>query len=604
MDFLFDESLLFGLALGLFIVLGFVICLYFQIPSLVSKPSSEYIPDPKSNQEIRRHRSDSDVFIRYDHSSIEDWAKWILTQDSLMQELARDKLAEYLQKPIKELGVISTEVIKALALIKHPNHFQILSDFITQLRPNWKLNASSETFYEAAILAIAKHKSEQAFSLIRSELQELSHCAELEHYKIALFKATAELDLTKELIELSSKALFDHRHSLETRKNILAQLDPREPTEQKIFLLGIFAELVQEFTNKQLGFEDVQILRLVLDKTFVYIKAQDSAIWDCLLQSLKLRYLQEELTILLVEALDECTLDLDAHQYFSLINLPGEIGKSFYDAAFKKFQLSDFEKLLMQEPVLLDSYPFETDIIRIEKLKKIFVPEFMDPWVRDFEIILNRKRNPNSRNDSPILGAATVSGDAEDLKLYVARACAVNSNKAFIYIDAAGILDIPDKLFELQKNIQRMRPCVVFVSNLEVAFKNKGLDNTRIHDLLKVFKELSSNPNISVMISIKDDEVVAKKQYGIILNIVYNLKEIDSVIRRNLIQNYELRLLERREAKEMDVEGLMSTLSSRSLLEFASDLHRYVRTSMLCFGKIVSFNEYLELDKSKDPAIP
>ncbi len=596
------EPSLLNLAVGIFILAGLLAYVYFQAPGIldffVEKPQSEYISEEDIEEVQQKRRPNYEVFLSYDHSDVDEWAQWMSNQDQHTQELAFNKLAEYLQKPIRELGVIVTEVMRALVLLRHPFAFNLLVDFVNLLRPSWTTNSSSEFFYDSALRALVAISPEQAQPVLLRELQELSAMEAVENQKEIVIRAATGLVMNDELADILGTMLLEQTHKLETRKVIVAQLDLRTPAERKLFLVKSFSKYVTEFSINQISFEQSQIFRSLFDRVRPFIAAGDKELWLSLIQLMRVRHLQMDMIDLMSNLISDSSVGLKPWQLLGLVRLPGEIRKRFSEAICKRFYMSDFEKVVIEEPILSDEYPFDTNVTVVEKMKRhMFVPEFMDYWAAAFSTILIRKRNPKSENGAPIVSMAIIAGNGESEKLYLARATAANTNRSFVYIDAQRILAFPEKLSELQKVILNARPCIVYVGQVEETLQalTSARDNTKVKDFIYTLKKLSANPNVSIIASVSYNEIEAKRRHGTMFSIAYELNEADKLIREDVFRNYQMRLLERRAAKSIDVPKLLEVFSKYNTIQFASALHRYIKVSLLSFGQIVPFGDYEKL---------
>jgi hypothetical protein len=227
----------------------------------------------------------------------------------------------------------------------------------------------------------------------------------------------------------------------------------------------------------------------------------------------------------------------------------------------------------------------------------MFIPDFMELWASAFSTILIRKRNPRSAGGNPVTGMALIAGDGEPEKLYVARAVAANTNRSFIYVDAHRIAAFPEKVSELQKIILNARPCVIYVAQGEEILTSlaQGKENQRYKDFIYTLKKLSTNPNISVIASVAQGEHEAKRKYGTMFCLAYELMQTGSDLRESMFRSYQQRLLERRSAKMINPHELLESFAKQTTIQFASALHRYIKTSLMCFGQMVPFSDYERL---------
>ncbi len=603
MELIFSaEPSLLNLAIGVFILVGLIAYVYFFAPGILGvwqeKPISEYISEEDLEVVASPRTQSHEVFLDYDHSDVEAWATWVRLQDQRKQEQAFNRLAEYLQKPIKELGVITSEVVRGLELLKHPFAYSLLVDFVHLVRSTWGSNNSAELFYDAALRALVTLNPAQAQTVLSRELQELTMLEESEPLKEIVIRAATGLAMNDDLVETLGIFLLQSEHKLETRKVIVSQLDLRSSPDRKIFLLKSLERYVSEFGIHQISFDNSQILRSLFERTRKFVAAGDRELWTVILQALRVRHLQMDMVDLMSNLISDPEMNFKPWQILGLIRLPGELRKRFGEAICKRFYMTELEKSVILEPVLADEYPFEPNIIVVEKMKReMFIPDFMEQWASAFSTILIRKRNPRSAGGNPVTGMAIIAGDGEPEKLYVARAVAANTNRSFIYVDAQRIVAFPEKVAELQKIILNARPCVVYIAEGEeiLASLSQGKENQRFKDFIYTLKKLSTNPNISVIAAVSQGEHEAKRKYGAMFCLAYDLPQADILLREDMFRSYQLRLLERRAAKVINPQDLLESFAKQTTIQFASALHRYIRTSLMCFGQMVPFQDYERL---------
>jgi|GEM_PF-4166822 len=605
MELIFSaEPSMLNLAGGVLILVGLLAYVYFFAPNIFNfmqvKPLGEYIPEEDLEEEtlVREKTQSHEVFLHYDHSDVNSWATWMRNQDQNSQEQSFNRLAEYLQKPIKDLGVITTEVIKGLELLKHPFAYSLLVDFVHLVRSTWGTNNSAELFYDAALRSLVNLNPSQAQTIIIRELQEVSLLEGTEQLKEIIIRAATALPMNDDLAEVFGTFLLEAEHKLETRKVIVAQLDTRNSQDKKFFLVKTLERYVSEFGIKQISFDNSQILRSLFERSRKYIAAGDKEIWSAILQALRIRHLQMDMVELVCTLISDPEIQLKPWQIFGLIRLPGELRKRFGEAICRRFYMTELEKSVIMEPVLSDEYPFEPNIVVVEKMKReMFVPDFMEIAAAAFSTILIRKRNPRSPGGNPVTGMALIAGNGESEKLYLARTIAANTNRSFVYVDAAKIIDYPEKISELQKIILNARPCIVYIDKAEeiLALVASGKENQKHKDFIYGLKKLSTNPNISVIASVTQGEHEAKRKYGSSFCLAYELHDANNQLREDMFRSYQLKLLERRANKVINPQDLITSFSKQNTVQFASGLHRYIRTSLMCFGQIVPFPDYEKL---------
>ncbi len=595
-----DESTFLYFVLAVALIGVVLLLLYFNFSSLFFNDDelidSHKIAFPLSSYETKR--SGSEVFFEYKHANINEWIDWIHCQDNQIQEIAFARLTEYLQKPVNELGVITTEVIRAVACFDHPNSFSLLIAFINQIRNATATMGSALLFYDAAFRAFIELEQERAQVVIVQELENLKIASNSDALKDILVRCATQLRMNDELAELFASMLLVRNREMDIHQIIIEQLDLRSVAERKHFLLTALRTFAKEFQTNQIGIEQSRSLRSMFERLYSFVLEGDHDVWNALLETLSVRHLQADVAQLMVNLVADISINLEPWQLYGLLNLPQELRRRFVEAIGSRFLLSDFEKVLVYEPVLADDYAFNPQSIVVEKMKMpMLTPDFLSRYVPAFETILLRKRNPRTNNDSPINGVSIISGAGQVEKLYLTRATAAAAAKAFVYIDAHEIIVNSEKLFDLQTNILKARPCLVYIDNIDEALKGypQIKENQVAKDLLDIFKKLCLNPNISIIIALRETELEARRKYGSKFSIVYDVPETETALREAVVNAYFSRLLERRIPADIDVAALIAAFSELNVIDFCSKIHKYIKVSLLCFGKIIPHEEYLKL---------
>lgn len=130
-----DSNINLFFALGGVILLGSIIFVASKVFGNVMKGGGEtdYAAKNTKGKDVPL----SQVFYEYQHKSVDDWCRWIATQDEEIKDAAFKKLNIYINRNAESLGLIASDAIKAMGSLDHPEAFNSVNDFMVKMRNSW-----------------------------------------------------------------------------------------------------------------------------------------------------------------------------------------------------------------------------------------------------------------------------------------------------------------------------------------------------------------------------------------------------------------------------------------------------------------------------------
>lgn len=547
------------------------------------------------------------IFYEYNHRSAELWYEWIRGQDKAIQDMAFDKLLEYLNSPLEELGSVTTDVINTVLSFKREKSFSAITDLLKKSRKAWGQYKTIEVFYEKAIIGLTTMDQDDAEKFILAEYEIAKHKNDMNSLVVSLMKALGELKASEKIEETLVELLTENLIKFDIKKYALSMIEKYELETQKRINFRVFKKYVTS-SAKTLEENDDKVLEAILTKLKKYISVDfDEEVWVCIINASQVERLKSIIYKFLSDFI-QFEDQIDPMQFSELLKQEDPGLTKYIEAMSKRNKLNDKEQDLLKSNLKKEYLEFETKTLNIEKSKKTMsIPAELNGEYHALEqIFFNGSEIKNDKNTGTI---HVISGNAEEEKLFLLRALAANNNIAFAYIDSHQVLSSSDVMMTLGNTLNNSKPCIVYFDNLDTTLSKplNKIQASNQKEINNIVKELGIIPNMFFIGNISyNKENIKTTNPNLHKNIngsshgdfkiFHEIRKPDMKDRRRVFQNYQQKLQDKRilDSEGFSVDALLGATEGFSYIDFQIFLDEYMQISLLMHGCLVSMPEFLK----------
>ncbi len=564
----------------------------------------EYIAPSKNYQPLAQ------VFYKFDHASSEQWLNWVFCQEKAVQDLAFNKLADYLKEPLGELGSITEEVVKVVIQFKRTESYYILLELVRSSIRSWGQFKSINLFFEIAAKGMIKLNEENGFTNLKEHIDLIIE-RDSKSSDVLLISMIRAIGMIKnpraEVVDYFSKLALNRNCSFNFKKEVLEEIRKLENDLDKYH---VYLDILTGFLNATvLKFSDSD--QKVLEELFThiqkYIEENKPEIWELLVQCCQKDSTAEVFIEPLTEYLKYPKNLISSEQIASLFLIQeAAILDRIKEALALRFAFSEQDYKLINKSFKED-LEFDIKAVSLEKSKKTknVINDLLDEY-RQLEAVITANLIQLTKSEKRgINSITTILGEAEAEKLYLMRILAANLNHSFLYIDLDLILSSNYDLTELKTKINNSKPCILYLASLK-DFLLKDFDNDQkiyAKKLINLATEMSKSPTVKVIASLIDNQdsinsnvdlkkILEKGSKGR-FDLSISMNQPDSAIRRDLINNQIKEINASRINEKFNIEELVSILDNSSKIEILKFLNSYFSTSLFTQGKLLAVNDFI-----------
>ena len=551
------------------------------------------------------------IFYRFNHNTTMDWVNWIKNQPKDVQDKAFNQISDYIKQPFKEQGSISLEAIRALVGFGLPQCFDVLIELLKTCRKQWGHYKALVSYYEAASLGIVEISPVMAKEFLSQELQYLKNSDGQENLKKLIVNALAALPEDIYIYNIFSEMVLDNDNDINVRKEIINVLLKRSDQEAYEALKEILDNFSNIPPNSAVSLEDVEILRSLFNSLKKYIAENNQEIWFTILQVLHSQALHQQMLGIICGELEKQEFKINENQILNLLELKGlsreKINKSLSD----RFNLSEDELTIVKDSSVATKIFTKVKGLNVEKSKEKFpIPKVLLDDYRMLENIFKGMGKMNKKTGEYNSGITLITGNAENDKLYLARAVAANNHNSFVYLSSSSYKNIPiEESVVLHKRIMETEPCVFFVEDFAStlnSFLTIGSVGDLAYKLMDMTKKLSREENIFVVVTmnkssseLEDEFSIFKEYFKSIPNAAFckkiSIDKPSNEKKQMIFSFYENRLKKDRNPNNVNFDEIIKETEMLSTSEFLSFLLSYFRTSLLIRGQLIPISDFRNL---------
>ncbi len=542
------------------------------------------------------------VFYGFDHKNTASWVNWIKTQNLRQQERAFARLADYLQEPPKELGLITLEVVRAVIAFEHTSSYEVLTQLLTNSRIKWGQYKALNCFYEEAAIGIMKLDEALAKKFLLDELSIIKNNPEVDSIKDSILAALTHLTNKIDLVETFNDICLDSQHSFYIRSKAISTIKENCSDDE---LLSCLNSILLKFLSKEdfnFNNDDLDVYSLALRHTLAFFTQEkySDEIWELWCQALAHKVLNSITAQTLSTKIKSSDFIISTDKLSHLLKSYPELKNIFSDALAHRFNLSNEELTLVKETEqnqeILSKYKYRDTIIKIyEQNITHDLPEILESNYNNLAVQTRKLKKQ----------MLLITGRAEVEKLYLAELLAKELKRTFIYINGAMLMLSPDQMDQTLSHIKDNQNYLIYVENIFKMLNNPN-DNLPNNNRLKKFNEviykLQSHPKIIILASIPMDLVDLYDNHPEIVTQIQSFPNdqfkanIDigtasARFKQKVYAHYEVKLQDDRDTSAFRFDELIYKTEDLSSVEFLDYFLDYLRTSLLTEGKLLPIGD-------------
>jgi len=602
------ESGLLIISAGLVVLIG-VVFLLLNGPRKKSDPS---IIDPRKLHPPK-------VFYKYNHDSIYHWVTWVKTQDQRVQEKALNQLVNHLTSPVSKLGLVSSDAIRALVEFTSDRSYFILCDLLITCTNALGLYTTIEIFYEDLAIGLTKFNRNQETEKILLEIfTEIKNKPELVNPQISLINALARFELSDTVIQIFDEILVNRQLNSKVRSKVLEIIETQTPQIQK----KIFLTLLENHLKNQQGIirdEDEKLLSSIFHRLKNFLSDEECSdyLWDLFNKGINSQKYGSFFIELIAKSIEEKDDAFSKFKLLELLDKPEPARTIFREAFIHRNSLDRKEQEVIRTNVKQEDLVFEKSICKADKTKaaKSVASELLNDYkLLEKDLILMQD---NAKSDKVSQSVNVILGNGVDEKIYLIRALAANNNRSFVYVDALSLFSDPNLIHTFRTTIANSKPCLIFMNSLDLLLEKNltKAEYINVKNVMRVVAEFSILPSVRFIASIPYARDELSANYPLInerlivqshgnYRIIHDINKPDFMKRRNHVSYKFAEIKPERfksESESFDIDNFAESTEGMSYLEYSLLLSQYFEISLMLFGRLIPYSEFLELNQLRYP---
>jgi hypothetical protein len=605
MEFDFGSSLLIVLpALVVLSVFGFLLL------TKSKKKSDPSIVDPRKLHPPK-------VFFKYNHDSIYHWVTWIKTQDTATQEKAFEQIVNHLSSPVSRLGVISADAIRALNEFTTERAYMILRNLLVTCSKALGQYKSIEIFYEDLAMGLTKFdKVPETEAVLIEIFHDIKKKSELIQPQIAILKALGKLEFNQKVIQTFDEILANRSLNSKVKSEALSIIEAQESDIQK----RVFLMILDNQLKNQSGLvrdEDEKLLATIFLRLKKYLLNDECSdyLWDLVdtgLASQKHNFVFIKLICDSIELKDDAISNI---KLLELLAKPEPARTPIKEAFVKRNSVDRKEQEVLRTNIKQEDLVYEKSICKSDKSKtaKAIAYELLNDYkALEKDLIM---LNEASKSDKQVQSINVILGNGIDEKIYLLKGLAANNNRSFVYVDAPTLYSDPDLIQSFRTTVNNSKPCLVYMDNLDIVLEKNFTKNEIINvkNISRIVGEFSILPSVRFVANLpytRDDlqslyslinERLSAQSHGN-FRIIYEMNKPDFIKRRTIISSKFADIKPERieaDSGSFDIDDFAESTDGMSYLEYGLLVSQYFEISLMIFGRLVSYKDFVELNQHR-----
>jgi len=598
---------------GFLIVLAGLVVLFivgFLLLTKSKKKSDPSIIDPRKLHPTK-------VFYKYNHDSIYQWVSWVKTQDSTTQEKAFDQLVNHLASPVSRLGVISADAIRALIEFATERAYIVLKNLLVNCSKVLGQYKSIEIFYEDLVMGLTKFdRVPETEAVLIETFHEIKKKSELIQPQIAILKALGKLEFNQKVIQTFDEILANRSLNSKVRSEVLSIIEAQESDIQKRVFLTILDNQLKN-QNGLVRDEDEKLFGTIFNRLKKYLANDECAeyLWELMntgLASQKHNFVFIKLFCDAIELKDDAISNI---KLLELLAKPEPARTPIKEAFVKRNSVDRKEQEVLRTNIKQEDLVYEKSICKSDKSKtaKAVSYELLNDYkALEKDLILLQD---TSKSDKMVQSVNVILGTGNDEKIYLIRALAANNNRSFVYVDAPTLYSDPELIQSFRTTVNNSKPCLVYMDNLDLVLEKNLSKNEIINvkNISRIVGEFSILPSVRFVANLpytRDDlqslyplinERLSAQSHGN-FRVIYEMNKPDFIKRRMIISSKFADIKPERieaDSGSFDIDDFAESTDGMSYLEYGLLVSQYFEISLMIFGRLVSYKDFVELNQHR-----
>jgi hypothetical protein len=598
---------------GFLIVLAGLVVLFivgFLLLTKSKKKSDPSIIDPRKLHPTK-------VFYKYNHDSIYQWVSWVKTQDSTTQEKAFDQLVNHLASPVSRLGVISADAIRALIEFATERAYIVLKNLLVNCSKVLGQYKSIEIFYEDLVMGLTKFdRVPETEAVLIETFHEIKKKSELIQPQIAILKALGKLEFNQKVIQTFDEILANRSLNSKVRSEVLSIIEAQESDIQKRVFLTILDNQLKN-QNGLVRDEDEKLFGTIFNRLKKYLANDECAeyLWELMntgLASQKHNFVFIKLFCDAIELKDDAISNI---KLLELLAKPEPARTPIKEAFVKRNSVDRKEQEVLRTNIKQEDLVYEKSICKSDKSKtaKAVSYELLNDYkALEKDLILLQD---TSKSDKMVQSVNVILGTGNDEKIYLIRALAANNNRSFVYVDAPTLYSDPELIQSFRTTVNNSKPCLVYMDNLDLVLEKNlsKTDSINVKNISRIVGEFSILPSVRFVASLPftredmqslyssmNDKLSAQSHGN--FRVIYEMNKPDFIKRRMIISSKFADIKPERieaDSGSFDIDDFAESTDGMSYLEYGLLVSQYFEISLMIFGRLVSYKDFVELNQHR-----
>lgn len=540
------------------------------------------------------------IFYGLHHNSTDAWVRWIKSQNTKKQERAFRRLADHLQEPPKELGLITKEVVHAVVLFEHDESFEILENLLINSRKKWGAFKSLKSFYELAAIGLVEINAIKAEEFLLVELENVASSSDADTLKVGIISAITKLPNENKALDIFRNIVLDYRHSFEVKLKALSLIEEAKNDKFAGFLEEILRQMLASKNSV-----DFQIFDHLFARFLDSLSSESpERMWDFVTTACIDEVFCDSACNILAEKIEKANFYIDGDFLIELFSACSDLcATKLTRSLCKRFKITNEEQSILESAEeiinLNSSGALPENIIDIKgNESNTKINEFLqEDYLRLEKLIFSKGQKT---------GIKLITGDSENEKYFLVKAAAANNSKTIISINTKKMILSPDKLEQLESIINEHKPCLIYLNDIQDFLEGIISENRRSIKLLNICNKYFNDSRVNLVAALNADTANLRDDKPELYSQIKDLSEdifaesieIESIgakKRKKIFYHYEMKLDEDREVSIGNFNDLLDLTDGFTSISYLQYLLRYMKLSLLSHGKLIPFSTYNRL---------
>lgn len=592
-------------AIGGFVVIGTGIFLFIKFLPLIKKILMPEQEEYEIEEEVSLEPPLAEVFLDYKQNSVREWISWIKSQDHEKQDAAFAKLKTYINRNAESLGMIASEALKAMAELNHENSYDEIATFMGKLRSSWGRYKHVKSLYENSAEGLIALDENRAFDTLKTEVNHIKSKSDSGKVAKLLTDGILKTKYDAKVEDFALRALTDPQLPFDAKFAIVGKL-VKLPEDDRVQAFTKVLELYMSSAVPQLVKDDTKILKFIQEEIRKFISRGNKDLLGLVLDAAENKKTKAIFSEMVAGLIKDPNLEFSQEDIILLLKKPEPAKTLIVESLCHRQEIDAKEQASLSFKAKQEDFAFKKKALNFEKPKRKFqVPGTVYPVLEQLRNALFTQDKKNKAARSCVM--PVFYGDANNEKIFLARALSFEEQVNFVYVDMKQILEDNQELSSLKTNLYSYKPAIVMFDNMKDFFDMELDSNTKpkVRVFSKIISEMIKEPSLHMFATVcqKAETYTADSYYktlfknetrGKYSNELY-LDLADHQFKDDVLREMINNLTEERKEGLNELElisYLVEETDGSSKLEFMSFVTNYFAYSVLGIGKCVKPGEY------------